>query len=902
MPIPSLNIDWTGATNTIDYTPDIRTVAFAPITGLPTDVKDHGAEAYASVFGYHGFFPVFLGGSLSVIASVDLLNGTYVGSYDLPIGHPIYNPLVFSPNGGIALCTSLKADYSEGWLEVFSHASGVLTHLRSISLTTVPGVQSTDGICFAQNGTAYLVGSYMNFSSPAKNVYKIDPPYTAITDTIPITEGGTGTLYTVCIGDSDQTLLIKRPDDVCIMHLVDNSTELLSLPTSSPFLTMSPDGLTALVKNNVGAVLRIEAPFTSGSSLLPTDCPNPSTYRAFSFFDNSGFIIPTVPTKIFNAPYTYGGSGIVEDVAGTPGGFVLAGNYTYPVVDFLTSTDPALVSENVTFTDISTGNPIAWAWDFGDGNTSTDTNPIHSFAAIGNYDIELVASYADTAAYPALKALPVLAASDLDIITLSPLPSVCEGGMFSNLIQATGGTAPYTFEVLSGSLPFPLVLGMLDGLIFGSVEDVAGIYTFTILVTDTESNTAQKEFTITVTQTPLMASATLATGEVGVPYDIFISFSNADTPLFTIEGGALPDGLLIDSSTGEISGTPTTFGDYNIDVKLDNQNGCYTTASFSIRVLGIGTPPTLTGTPTSTCNNRPYSYSLVPSGGTPPYVCTVTGGALPAGIRLLQSGELKGTPTTFGVFTFEVTCTDSLLLSDIQTFTLEVFDSPVIQNTLIPTGVWNVPYYADFTKVGGTAPFIWNLDSKLPTGLTFNYLYGCLEGTPYVYGTFYLNVSVIDSNGCSDSRVYTLYIDGPPVISTTTLPSACQNTNYSSYIVVSKGKAPYLWFITSTNILPDALTLNPYTGKISGIPKTPGMFTFSIAVRDSNKLYDEKSYSLLVKPEIECAGDPTSSASTPLGQKPRLISLESAPSIVKDAFHQKYLITYMPTPFIEEDK
>lgn len=46
---------------------------------------------------------------------------------------------------------------------------------------------------------------------------------------------------------------------------------------------------------------------------------------------------------------------------------------------------------NVQFTNIST-NSTSWSWDFGDGSTSTDENPMHSYAAAGSYTIQLTSS------------------------------------------------------------------------------------------------------------------------------------------------------------------------------------------------------------------------------------------------------------------------------------------------------------------------------------------------------------------------------------------------------------------------------------------------------------------------------------------------------------------------------
>ncbi|MCT8336681.1 PKD domain-containing protein [Methanoculleus sp. Afa-1] len=48
----------------------------------------------------------------------------------------------------------------------------------------------------------------------------------------------------------------------------------------------------------------------------------------------------------------------------------------------------------VQFTDESTGNVTAWLWNFGDGNTSTEQNPVHTYASPGNYTVTLNASNA----------------------------------------------------------------------------------------------------------------------------------------------------------------------------------------------------------------------------------------------------------------------------------------------------------------------------------------------------------------------------------------------------------------------------------------------------------------------------------------------------------------------------
>ena len=49
----------------------------------------------------------------------------------------------------------------------------------------------------------------------------------------------------------------------------------------------------------------------------------------------------------------------------------------------------------VSFTDQSTGSPTSWKWYFGDGNTSTEKNPVHTYNKSGRYSVTLTASNAN---------------------------------------------------------------------------------------------------------------------------------------------------------------------------------------------------------------------------------------------------------------------------------------------------------------------------------------------------------------------------------------------------------------------------------------------------------------------------------------------------------------------------
>ncbi|WP_170943245.1 PKD domain-containing protein, partial [Methanosarcina spelaei] len=65
-----------------------------------------------------------------------------------------------------------------------------------------------------------------------------------------------------------------------------------------------------------------------------------------------------------------------------------------PVANFTSSVTSGKVPLNVVFTDTSTGTPTGWKWNFGDGTTSTQQNPIHKYSKAGTYTVNLTVTNA----------------------------------------------------------------------------------------------------------------------------------------------------------------------------------------------------------------------------------------------------------------------------------------------------------------------------------------------------------------------------------------------------------------------------------------------------------------------------------------------------------------------------
>jgi PKD repeat protein len=105
------------------------------------------------------------------------------------------------------------------------------------------------------------------------------------------------------------------------------------------------------------------------------------------------------PDGTLNWSYTtegtiYGSPAISADgtlYIGSSDGKLYAFKDVGPVANFTATPVPG-ATLTIQFNDTSTNNPTSWAWNFGDNETSTEQNPVHTYAKAGNYTITLTAA------------------------------------------------------------------------------------------------------------------------------------------------------------------------------------------------------------------------------------------------------------------------------------------------------------------------------------------------------------------------------------------------------------------------------------------------------------------------------------------------------------------------------
>ncbi len=104
-----------------------------------------------------------------------------------------------------------------------------------------------------------------------------------------------------------------------------------------------------------------------------------------------------------------------------------------PVANFDAIPTTVCLGESVAFSDASTNNPTSWDWNFGDGNFSTMQNPTHTYAAIGDYTVELTAT----------NDFGNDSESKTDYITVDAVPSALSITEEGYDLTANGGTGTY---------------------------------------------------------------------------------------------------------------------------------------------------------------------------------------------------------------------------------------------------------------------------------------------------------------------------------------------------------------------------------------------------------------------------------------------------------------------------
>ena len=350
----------------------------------------------------------------------------------------------------------------------------------------------------------------------------------------------------------------------------------------------------------------------------------------------------------------------------------------------------------------------------------------------------------------------------LPVITGGSIPGTV-GTAFTYNIISTGSPTSYA----ASGLPSGLVLNTTTGAITGTPTAVG---TSSVLVSATNATgTGSGALAITVTAAGLAPVITnnplTAAGTVGTPFRFAIVASNSPG---SYSASPLPAGLVLNSSTGVITGTPTVAEIISTLLTATNGSGT-SSATLTITIAPTGVAPIISNNPLTAAGTvgTPFGFMITASGLPTSYAAS----SLPAGLSIVAAtGAITGTPTAAGTASVLLSATNP---SGTGTATLMITVAPsgvapiITNNPLTAAGIVGIPF--SFSITASDLPTSYSA-SPLPAGLSIVAATGEITGTPTAAGNTAVLLNATNATGTGTAALALAIVAAPIPPSITTQP------------------------------------------------------------------------------------------------------------------------------------
>lgn len=228
--------------------------------------------------------------------------------------------------------------------------------------------------------------------------------------------------------------------------------------------------------------------------------------------------------------------------------------------------------------------PLTWSLDSGTLPAglvlSSDGRLAGTPTETGTFELGVQVNDAEDTA--ATKSLMLTVRSGTPMIVTETLPPALVGDRYEVRLEATGGQAPYTWTVQTGTVPAGLTL-QDDGLLFGSAE-AAGEFVFGVELKDSAENVDNKAFTLQAFEPLSVATRSLPAAGVDSAYDFQLEAAGGLAPYSWSTTDPLPPGITL-SDSGRLMGTPTQLGSWTMRIRVqDALQGVPRSARFTLSV------------------------------------------------------------------------------------------------------------------------------------------------------------------------------------------------------------------------------------------------------------------------------------------------------------------------------
>ena len=371
----------------------------------------------------------------------------------------------------------------------------------------------------------------------------------------------------------------------------------------------------------------------------------------------------------------------------------------------------------------------------------------------------------------------------------------------------------------------------------------------------------------------------LSPASKGIPYNSIVKVNCHTEPFtFYIVSGVLPDGLLLNESTGNIYGTPSQEGSFSFQIGVTDALGNSAEMVYTIVVTQELFFKTDANLPYAT-QWQPYSFSFEVVNGSLPYIFSLISGYMPKGMFLSQAGQIGGGNTivesfdnglsfnwnTAGdiiptivtenkrlafanlgegqksIILLEAHTTENATIAfDYEIQTISPDDTLTFVIDQVEMKRFNETQSNRFTLDGlpdGIHRFQWSFQkqtssSDFSCAWLDNIQIDGIEAVPTETGNSDMAIRVTDSEGRTCLKNFHMQVLPPFRLDEMILINGIIGQNYSQNLSASGGEVPLTWQIYYGHP-PEGITLDTNSGQLHGIPLESTYGTLVFAVTDA---------------------------------------------------------------------
>jgi PKD repeat protein len=344
------------------------------------------------------------------------------------------------------------------------------------------------------------------------------------------------------------------------------------------------------------------APFTVNFADQSTGAPTAWSWD----FGDGGTSTLRNPSHVYNATGDYTVKLIVSDACGSS----TANKVSYihvnpclpPVVNFAANITSGNAPFTVNFTDQTPGSQTSWNWNFGDGGTSTQQNPAHTFNAAGDYTVTL---NVNGACGPAN-------AAKVNYIHVGP----CQPPAVNFTADTTAGNAPFTVKFIDQSTGSPTAWSWNFGDGGTATQknpshtfNAAGDYTVTLTVTCACGTTTAGKVNYIHVDPCLPPAANFAASATSGNAPLTVNFTDQSTGGPTAWSWNFGDGSSA-AMQQNASHTYNAAGDYTVALTITSICGSTTATKVNYVHVNPCVPATANFSASATSGNAPLTVNF----------------------------------------------------------------------------------------------------------------------------------------------------------------------------------------------------------------------------------------------------------------------------------------------------